>query len=310
MQCHDNFKQTTALLRTKHLLQRHWILTPLATTLPSTSPPPSRQRPDQKSEAPIQKCEASIQICSVAHQKVLTTKASPFRHFFFYYVHFYGCIFFLSHILFFTNYFLFFLTIFHTLFLLLPFFTYFFLHVFSARIFLHIFFYTSIFSILFWRDQNNILTAFRNSADLHLFNDFFFSRGGIRICLKFILLKSFLFVFLVWGFYFYLELLYTFWTRKTDHKFLKGFYFWLPITSHFLLLNWTLAFCNLFSRGSFFFFGFMNGDAMEFGNDFICGVICCFLFLFHWLNLVLIFVWGTLILKRFQFDWLAINYLF
>ena len=169
----------------------------------------------------------------MVHQKVLTTKASPFRHFFFYYVHFYGCIFFLSHILFFTNYFLFFLTIFHTLFLLLPFFTYFFLHVFSARIFLHIFFYTSIFSILFWRDQNNILTAFRNSADLHLFNDFFF-------------------------------------------------------------------------RGV----GFMNGDAMEFGNDFICGVICCFLFLFHWLNLVLIFVWGTLILKRFQFDWLAINYLF
>ena len=169
----------------------------------------------------------------MAHQKVLTTKASPFRHFFFYYVHFYGCIFFLSHILFFTSFLHIFFTIFHTLFLLLPFFTYFFLHVFSARIFLHIFFYTSIFSILFWRGQNNILTAFRNSADLHLFNDFFF-------------------------------------------------------------------------RGV----GFMNGDAMEFGNDFICGVICCFLFLFHWLNLVLIFVWGTLILKRFQFDWLAINYLF
>ena len=81
MQCHDNFKQTTALLRTKHLLQRHWILTPLATTLPSTSPPKSRQRPDQKSEAPIQKCEASIQKCeaqlAIANLRWLMKNISP-----------------------------------------------------------------------------------------------------------------------------------------------------------------------------------------------------------------------------------------
>ena len=168
----------------------------------------------------------------MAHQKVLTTKASPFRHFFFYYVHFYGCIFF-CHTFYFSQIIFFFFNDFsHTFFITSIFYIFFFTRLFcthfSTHLFLHIYFFNP-----FLTGSENILTAFRNSADLHLFNDFFF-------------------------------------------------------------------------RGV----GFMNGDAMEFGNDFICGVICCFLFLFHWLNLVLIFVWGTLILKRFQFDWLAINYLF